>query len=89
MPKYIPQHLIIEHTPLFCHSIYLLNTPSYINTINNLQWFLVSAFWPGHHQAMHHFKLKENHTITLMYNGKRSHSLYIDIDKTIKTLLSG
>jgi hypothetical protein len=30
--------------------------------VNNLEWLLVSAFPSGHHQTMHNFELKENHT---------------------------
>ena len=37
----------------------LLNILSYNNTVNNLQWLIISAFCSGCHQTMHHFELKE------------------------------
>ena len=36
--------------------IYILNTPSYIIIVNNLQWLLVSAFHSGHASC----RIKEN-----------------------------
>ena len=39
--------------------IYLLNILSCKNTINKLQWLLVSAFCSGCHQTMHHLNLKK------------------------------
>ena len=53
------------------------------NTINNLQWLLVSAFCSGHHHTKHNLKLKKNHTIVCK-NGKRSHFLDINWIELLK-----
>jgi hypothetical protein len=58
--KLIDPRLVIKYL-LFIVYIYFLNSPSCNNTINRSQWLLVSAFYSGHHQTMHHSELKINH----------------------------
>lgn len=45
--------------------IYLLNLPSYIIIISNLQWLLISALGLGHNLTTHHLELKKHHTVIL------------------------
>ena len=48
-------------------SVYVLNTPSWKNTIINCQLLLVPAFYSGRQQNMRHWEIKSNNIVVLMW----------------------
>jgi len=71
------------HIPSVLVTICLLNIRSCNYAINNIRWWLVSAFRTGHHQTMHHFELKTVQSPECK-NWKKSQSLYRNLIQLLR-----